>query len=156
MSKVFVIADLHLSHRRLAQYRGFSDFQSHNAALIDAWNSVVNKRDVVYVLGDVWDCSHLKAANGFKKLAMGNHDLEKMENYLEVFSKVRSYFEYDNCLLSHIPVHPGQFHRYRMNVHGHMHTHKLEDPRYVCVSVEHCPGMAPMLLNKLIQPLGDS
>ena len=151
-TKVFVIADLHFDHGKVAQHRGFADRDAHNAALIEAWNSVVSKKDVVYVLGDVWDCAYLRLANGTKKLAMGNHDQEKMERYLGVFTKVRSYFEYDNCLLSHIPVHPNQFGRYRLNVHGHMHAHKLDDPRYVCVSVEQCPGFAPVLLNSVINP----
>jgi hypothetical protein len=35
-----------------------------------------------------------------------------------------------------IPVQPEQLNRFKANVHTHLHTHALEDPRYVNVSAE--------------------
>lgn len=160
MGEVFVIADLHFGHRKLAEVRGFTLVETHDAAICDAWKRVVTKRDVVYVLGDVFDESLLSTLPGTKKLAMGNHDLRPMPRYLPHFSQIRSCFEFDGCLLSHIPVHSSQFPRYEMNVHGHTHTGCVTvrcggeicaDHRYVPVSVEHCPGMAPMRLRDVIQ-----
>jgi calcineurin-like phosphoesterase family protein len=149
---VFVIADLHLGHKKLAEVRGFPSYQAHDDAIVQAWNRVVAKRDVVYVLGDVFRLDLVPVLNGTKKLALGNHDQRPVRVYAELFSQVRAMFEFDGCLLTHIPVHPGQFGRYELNVHGHTHAHHLDDERYVPVSVEHCgPRMEPLPLRELIQ-----
>lgn len=149
MTKVYVIADLHLGHKKLAQVRGFSSVEEHDQKLVDNWNSVVTKKDVVYVLGDVFRVERLSDMRGIKKLTLGNHDQYPPERYLKYFTKIASYYEYDNCLLSHIPIHPCQFPRYRKNVHGHMHTHDIDDPFYVCVSAEQI-DLTPVLLNSVI------
>lgn len=151
MSRVYVIADLHFGHKKAAEFRGFPSVDAHDAAIVDAWRRVVTKRDVVYVLGDVFDPAFVSIVPGIKKLAMGNHDRDRMVRYTERFSQVRAYFEFDGCLLSHIPVHPCQFGRYELNVHGHMHSKYIDDERYVPVSVEHCARMEPMPLRELIQ-----
>lgn len=152
MSKVYVIADLHLGHRKLAEVRGFSSTDDHDNAIVEAWNKVVTKRDVVYVLGDVFKIDRIPDMLGTKKLALGNHDQLPASKYLGLFSKVQAYYEFDNCLLSHIPVHPGQMNtRYKLNVHGHTHSHVIDDPRYVSVSVERCPDMSPRLLSSVIR-----
>lgn len=149
MSKVYVISDLHLGHKKLAALRGYPSPDEHDSALVEAWNSVVGKRDVVYVLGDVMDPALLMLMRGTKKLAMGNHDTKPTSLYLTHCSQVRAYYVYDGCLLSHIPVHPSQKARWRMNVHGHSHARPLDDPWYLCVCIE-LIGMAPRLLNELI------
>ena len=153
-SQVYVIADPHFGHRKVAELRGFTGITEHDAELVRRWNATVSGQDVVYILGDVsmharlgW--GNLTALNGTKKLAMGNHDKGEAGLYADVCSKVGAYFEFDNCLLSHIPVHPSQFGRYRLNVHGHTHTHSLDDPRYVCVSAEQT-DLRPVLLRDVI------
>lgn len=148
MSKVYVIADLHFGHSKLAQIRGFSSTAEHDHAIVDNWNRVVTKRDVVYVLGDVFRLDLLPALLGMKKLILGNHDRYPMRSYIPHFSKIAAMHEFDGCALTHIPVHPCQLHRYRKNIHGHMHTGKIDDPRYVCVSAEQI-GMTPTLLQPL-------
>lgn len=150
MSRVFVLADPHFGHRKVAEFRGFASTEEHDAALIGAWNRTVTKRDVVYVLGDLFDEGCVALLNGTKKLCPGNHDTRPMAKYLDLFSKVRAYFEFDGCLLSHIPVHPGQFRRWEFNVHGHTHGAVLDDRRYINACVEQLPGMAPVLLGQLI------
>ena len=143
MSRVFVTADLHLGHQKLQDIRGIDDDE-----LVRRWNEVVTKRDVVYVLGDVFRLERMGDLKGIKKLAKGNHDVSPMARYLEHFTKVRAMFEFDNCLLTHIPVHPGQKHRYRKNIHGHTHAHTLPDPWYTCVSVEQT-DFRPILLRTI-------
>lgn len=145
MSRVYVIADLHLGHHLAAKLRGFDNVFAHDNAIVENWNRVVTKRDVVYVLGDVFRLDRLPEMRGYKKLAMGNHDKFPAARYAEHFTKVAACYQFDGCLLTHIPVHPNQFGRYRMNVHGHMHAHRIDDPRYVCVSAEQV-GMTPTLL----------
>ena len=149
MSRVYVIADLHLGHRRVALARGYATPEAHDAALEAAWNGVVTKRDVVYVLGDVFNVAGLARLKGTKKLALGNHDTRPPAVYLQHVSKVAAYYEYDGCLLSHIPVHESQSRRWRLNVHGHTHTRTVGSPWYVNVSVEACVRMAPYRLDHI-------
>ena len=130
MSRVFVIADLHLGHKLIAGLRGFPSPIEHDTAIVHAWNSTVTKRDVVYVLGDVFSLELVPTLNGTKKLALGNHDQKPIRHYADVFSQVRGCFEYDNCLLTHIPISPCQFPRYDMNINGHKHAGWIDDIRY--------------------------
>lgn len=150
MSRVYAIGDLHLGHAKLALVRGFVDAQAHDDYLIDAWNRVVSKRDVVYVLGDVFRLERVSDLHGTKKLALGNHDQRPVGEYAKLFTKVRACFEYDDCLLTHIPVHPSQFARWKLNVHGHTHARSIDDQRYVPLSVEHVERGEPVLLGRLI------
>jgi len=46
-------------------------------------------------------------------------------------------------------VHESQMHRYTKNIHGHMHSKSIPDPRYVCVSAEHT-GLAPILMSTVL------
>lgn len=138
-SRVHVIADLHLGHAKVQQLRGVSDQD-----LVDRWNLLVDKRDVVYVLGDVFKLDLLPRMLGIKKLILGNHDKYPMDRYLQHFTSVAAMHEWDGCILTHIPVHPNQKGRYRLNVHGHMHDKSIEgDDWYRCVSAEQT-GYAPV------------
>ncbi len=111
-----------------------------HAAIIQRWNGVVKPQDIVYVLGDVvFGKQYLPLIgdlNGSKRLVLGNHDDEHKYDYHAYFERIYGVKEWKGCLLSHIPVHPSQFSRYTLNVHGHLHTKRLEDSRYFNVSVE--------------------
>lgn len=155
MSRVFAIADLHFGHDKVATARCFSSGVEHDAALADKWRNVVTKRDVVYVLGDVFDWQQLALLPGINKLVMGNHDNARPEVLARIFTKWHAMFQYDGCLLTHIPVHPSQKHRWRLNVHGHTHTNLVKsengelDPWYRCVSADQT-GFAPIRLDKVV------
>jgi len=157
-NEVFVVGDTHFGHRKIIEFehasRPFDTIEAHDEALVANWNSVVGKKDTVIHLGDVLFGAHsfaiLPRLNGVKKLVMGNHDRYPSAKYLEHFSKLLGSAEDEDCLLTHIPIHPGQFSRYRLNIHGHSHSKKLDDPRYVCVSAE-CVGLRPVLLRELIR-----
>ena len=89
MSKVFFISDLHLGHKNIlsfaGDYRGGDTVEEHDEWIVDQWNSVVGKRDVVYVLGDVaFTREGLAKCNrlvGNKKLILRNHDNFPLEEY---------------------------------------------------------------------------
>jgi Predicted phosphoesterase or phosphohydrolase len=153
MSKVFVIGDLHLGYEKVGIWRGFGSTKEHDACIIENWNEVVrSKRDCVWVLGDVafskQSLALLKYANGYKKLVLGNHDMFPMSEYMKYFSKIFGAVQYNGDVLTHIPVHEGQFGRYKRNIHGHLHGNALEDNRYVCVSAERT-GLRPVELDSL-------
>jgi calcineurin-like phosphoesterase family protein len=154
MSRVFVISDTHFGHKRICEFEGiarpFASVEEHDRELVARWNAVVKPKDTVWHLGDVFfgKDGHLvlAALNGLKKLVLGNHDHYPLAIYQQYFSKVFGAAEWGGCILTHVPVHPNQLEkRYRLNVHGHMHSKKLDDPRYVCVSAEHT-GLAPVLM----------
>jgi calcineurin-like phosphoesterase family protein len=152
---IFVIADTHFGHRKIIDYepifRPFRTIEEHDEALVAKWNAVVRKRDTVWHLGDVLFGSTafaiLPRLNGVKKLVMGNHDLYPPARYLQHFSRVCGAMEIGRCILTHVPVHPSQFRRYALNIHGHTHSDRIADPRYSCVSVEQT-GLSPIPLEE--------
>lgn len=155
MSKVYVCADLHLRHEKVVKFRPWKTVEKHDRELIARWNSVCRKRDTIWVLGDVClgseeDLALLSQMLGSKRLVMGNHDMFNMIYYLPYFLKVYGAYEYGDAILTHMPVHENQFPRYRVNVHGHMHSKNLHDPRWKCVSMEQI-NYTPILLTEAVK-----
>ncbi|WP_417582856.1 metallophosphoesterase family protein [Pelagibacterium sp.] len=81
--RVFFTADTHFGHRGILGMcsRPFDDIDSHDRALIDAWNAVVAPEDTVWHLGDfAYRCGPqqtrriFEQLNGTKHLIRGNHD----------------------------------------------------------------------------------
>jgi len=162
MSNTFLISDTHFGHANILTFQktdgsllreGFKDIKDHDLELIKRWNSVVNKKDKVYHLGDVgftnFPCVKeiFDALNGTKILIKGNHDNFKLSQYTQIFKDVRATHVLDKFVLSHVPIHPQSLDRWKGNIHGHLHEHKIhetipgvgyqEDSRYLNVCVEH-------------------
>jgi len=152
MSIVRFIADLHLSHANMATRRGFSTVEEHDEHVIAKWNSVVNKRDVTYILGDVTmekssPYPLLDRLNGIKHIVLGNHDrrqdTKKLFDYAE---SIAGMIQYKGIMLTHAPIHPMELeYRFNKNIHGHIHDKvvmkmldgwEIPDERYFCVSCE--------------------
>jgi calcineurin-like phosphoesterase family protein len=158
--RIYVIADTHFGHKKICQFepsfRPFSSVEEHDAALVRRWNSVVRSEDTVWHLGDVLfgkdSFEILSQLNGIKKLVMGNHDHYPTAEYLKHFNNVYGSVELKGCILTHIPVHPSQFYRYRANIHGHLHHNIIDDRRYICVSAEQS-GLTPVLLDTVLETL---
>lgn len=96
MSKTRFISDLHLGHKQIAEFSGpwrggVKTMEEHEHWLIEQWNQVVSKRDVVFVLGDVcFDKEKLpllRKLKGTKHLLIGNHDKFSAEVYKLYFNK---------------------------------------------------------------------
>jgi calcineurin-like phosphoesterase family protein len=155
MANVFVISDTHFGHANICKFlrtdgtklRPWNDVDEMDKVLINNWNSVVGVKDKVYHLGDVYINRRfrhiLDALNGTKVLIKGNHDIFSLENYTPYFKDIRAYHVLDKMILSHIPIHEQQLGRFKANVHGHLHEHRVldkwgkPDTRYVTVCVEH-------------------
>lgn len=144
MNRVFVIGDTHFGHKKVIEFRPWPTVEEHDRELVERWNATVKKDDTVWHLGDVClggkaNVEILGSLNGLKKLVMGNHDVYPLELYQAHFKKIFAAAEWHDCVLTHIPIHPYQLDtRYKMNIHGHMHSNKIdEDDRYRCVSAEH-------------------
>lgn len=76
----FFTSDLHLGDDRMIEISGrpFSSAAECDEAIVKRWNDVVQKSDVVWVLGDVTSdtgpSEHIARLNGTKYLVAGNHD----------------------------------------------------------------------------------
>lgn len=80
-SQVWYTADLHFGHANIIKYcnRPFKDVDHMNVGLMERWNSLVGKNDIVWILGDFalsWTQTKKwgPLLNGFKILVPGNHD----------------------------------------------------------------------------------
>lgn len=154
MPNVFVVSDTHFSHAKICAYanRPFASVAEMDAALIERWNAVVRPDDKVYHLGDVAmprRAVHLLGAcHGRKILIKGNHDIYRLSDYAPYVADIRAVQLLDGCVLTHVPIHPAQLVRFRVNVHGHLHNARLDDPRYLNVCVEHT-DYRPLELSEL-------
>jgi calcineurin-like phosphoesterase family protein len=109
--------------------RDFKSVEEMDETMIERWNEVVKPSHHVYHLGDLTmhrqigqiKYSVLDRLQGHKRLLLGNHDMDKVENYLKWFEKIYSCRVIDRLLLTHIPVHPESLGRFAANVHGHTH-----------------------------------
>jgi len=169
MSTIRFIADLHLGHTNMALHRGFSSVEEHDEYIVQKYNSVVHKRDVTYILGDITmekssPYHILDRLNGTKHVVLGNHDRRQdVKKLLDHVDSVAGMINYKGVFLTHCPIHPMEMgYRVKHNIHGHIHEKFVEkdftlfgiplfkrvDRRYHCVSCEHV-GYAPKTLEEL-------
>lgn len=155
MSKVFFISDLHFDHKTICKYTGHyrgncKTVEEHNAWIIKQYNSVVAKRDLVWILGDVSfskkGISNLSKLNGVKHLILGNHDTFPLSEYLKYCNKIHGFMKYKSMWLSHAPILET---RGRINIHGHTHSNIIRNGNYLNVSVEALDGK-PIELKELL------
>ena len=149
----------------MAIRRGFKDEFEMDDYIVEQWNSVVKKKDVTWILGDVtFEKSTpyilLNQLNGIKKIILGNHDqpqhVPELLKYVNNVSssKLIKNGEYGNILLSHIPIHPQEFeYRLDFNIHGHVHENTYPDKRYINVSAE-VINYQPKTLKELLNESG--
>ena len=149
MSRVFFTSDLHFGHERLCLgLRGMTSKES-DELIINNWNKVINKRDIVYILGDVTMenpkaiSSYMNRLNGTKIVVGGNHDDKRCcAELAKIGIVVMGVCVYKGFLLTHIPVVEQEMVHFRGNIHGHIHkqsgTYNPESPsgRYYNVNTE--------------------
>lgn len=147
--KTFFISDTHFNHYNIIKYcdRPFSSLYYMDQELIERWNNVVSKEDIVYHLGDFAlggkDVSryYCQILNGRIRLVLGNHDTNKVRDYYEmgfdrVYDKPIIYNQF--YILSHEPIFITENMPYA-NIYGHVHNnpeYKDVTSNTACVSVE--------------------
>lgn len=150
MSTTFFISDTHFGHKNIIKFtdddgkiiRPFDTVDDMNEHMIECWNKTVSHSDKVIHCGDVafgqQALALCRRLNGIKYLVLGNHDSMAMNEYAKIFVKIFGvkYIGRDDAICTHIPVSESNFRRFKLNIHGHMHHHKMADNRYVNVSVE--------------------
>lgn len=181
MPAVFLTSDTHFGHAGVCRFtrddgvtklRPWDDPQEMDEELVRRWNERVGKNDKVYHLGDVVinrkSLGIMRRLNGDKVLIRGNHDIFRDDEYRKYFRELRAYHVMNGMILSHIPVHPDSLGRFGVNIHGHLHAHRVMrtgttipfgdgtftpteiDVRYHCVCVEQT-DFAPILFEDAIK-----
>ena len=93
MAVVRFIADTHFGHEAMSVMRGFKTVEEHDNYIVEKWNSVVKRKDLTYILGDVTmeksSYEILDILNGKKNVILGNHDkMNHVGNLLNYVQKV--------------------------------------------------------------------
>lgn len=171
-SKIYFWSDQHLNHEKIYQLpfpsakdktkpmRSFSCAKEADEYMIEQYNSIVNKGDRVYFVGDIAMSKKglalmSRMQKGHNYLVMGNHDNQApITEYAKYFNKIYGllYLKKLGCIVSHCPLHTN-FEgngRFKYNIHGHLHDHFIDDARYLNVSVEHT-GYKPILFEELLK-----
>ena len=164
MKNRWVVSDTHFGHAGVCRFthqntdikiRPWTDPNEMDEDMVRMWNEIVAPHDRVYHLGDVVINRRclpiLDRLNGKKVLIRGNHDIFRLEDYTPYFEDIRGYkvLSKERIIMSHIPVHPSQLERWKANVHGHLHSNVLDDPRYINVCVEQTE-FKPILLDEIL------
>ena len=149
---MYFISDLHLGHKNILKFcpdRGGSSVIEHSEWIVEQYNSVIKKRDTVWILGDVcFDSDHFKymeQLKGQKNMLWGNHDKMSLETYQKYFRLVYGFRKKYGFWISHAPIHPQEL-RNTVNIHGHVHQNHILDAngqpdlRYFNVCVDACDG----------------
>ena len=144
--QVLFTSDLHLGHRAIAKYRPkFSTAQAHDEYILALIGSLP-KRTILYVLGDfLFDGPHfesylqqLSLARCQIRVVPGNHD-SKLLYTQTVAPNIQielPLFNYKGFWVSHCPIHPHEMRNRHGNIHGHLHSEILPDPRYINVNLD--------------------
>lgn len=183
MPAVFLCSDHHFGHEKTCTVfkkadgtplRPFKNAEEMDEEMVKRHNERVRPNDKCYFLGDVAinrkALNTLRRLNGDKVLIRGNHDIFKLQDYLEHFRDIRGYHVMNGLILSHVPVHPQSLGRFGCNIHGHLHANKVMkargfdaktgeilysdeiDPRYWCACVEQT-DFAPILFEDALKKI---
>jgi len=93
MNNIFFTADTHFNHSNIIEFcnRPFSDVLEMNEILIQNWNKVIKKEDLIYHLGDFGfgELKHiLDRLNGGIVLLVGSHDKDTLmysDRFVEIY-----------------------------------------------------------------------
>jgi len=161
MNNIFITSDLHLGHANIIGYcnRPFYNVEEMDKKIINNWNSIIDKGDTVYFLGDF--CmggvdiikNYVQQLNGKITMIRGNHDHKKPRFYVEsgFYECIEHPILVDGrYILSHHPIFTNISSPY-INIYGHVHndpTYKTITPFNACVCLERW-DYKPILFNDL-------
>ncbi len=157
MSKVYFTSDLHFGDKTLCNIIRNMSAEESDELIVSNWNKTVNKRDKIYILGDITTTTEIqhtrfKELNGDIVLIGGNHDLENIGCKLGI--DVIGALEYKGFICTHIPIHPNETLFYKGNLHGHLHSSSNLGPEYFNVNVEF-NNYTPVLFEDIVKHFDD-
>ena len=162
---IYFTADLHFGHKNIIKYckRPFSTIEEMDLALINNWNSVVDIKDIVYILGDVtFNIESLKfymsQLKGSIKIIPGNHD-----NWLNAFDchkvisisnfevqLLPSLYELKRMVLCHYQMKNwNRAHYNSIHLYGHSHGNSISEGKSMDVGVD-CNNFTPISIDKVL------
>jgi calcineurin-like phosphoesterase family protein len=159
--QTFIIADTHFGHQGVCSFlapngeklRPWDSAEEMDEALVTLWNETVRPMDNVIHLGDVAmskrHVATIGRCHGRKVLVKGNHDKFSLDTFVPLFDNIHGALERGDFILTHVPVHESEKHRFKGNIHGHLHAVTLDDPWFQCVSAEQI-GFKPILLDEVM------
>ena len=137
---IFFTSDTHFWHENIIKFcnRPFSSIEEMNDTIIENWNKVVGKNDIVFHLGDFCFCGSdkfkelIEKLNGRIYLILGNHDWKIIKNwhaskfegvYQQLVIKVNG----KKIYLNHFPFlcYAGTYYRFEdavWQLFGHVHS----------------------------------
>lgn len=141
-TKIFVTSDTHFGHKNILKFakdsRPFDSVADMDQALIDSWNSVVGKNDLIYHLGDLSfhkknkTIDIIKQLNGIKYQILGNHDgVLRHRDFDDLFAWRGDYkkivVDGVKVILFHYPIlHWDSQQHSSMMLHGHLHSNRVD------------------------------
>lgn len=133
MSEIWFTSDTHFGSQRTLELsqRPFKTVEEMDKILIENWNSVVGKNDIVYHLGDFGNYNTVKQLNGNIVLIYGNYELKdriKREDLIEYgfndaeYNPTRRKINNIFLNLSHLPSESEKrININEFNLFGHIH-----------------------------------
>lgn len=137
---IFFTSDTHFWHENILKFcnRPFSSIEEMNDTIINNWNSVVKKNDIVFHLGDFCFCRSdkfkelIEKLNGKIYLILGNHDLKTIKQWHAtkfegVYQQMCIKIDGKKIYLNHFPFlcYAGTYYRYEdavWQLFGHVHS----------------------------------
>lgn len=153
---LYFTSDFHLFHTNVLRFdkRPYKDVFEMHEDIVEKWNDMIDKNDVVYYIGDLsFAKAHemreveriINELNGKIHFIMGNHDdfggirklnrFESVNDYvdLKVTHKLNGKEEETHVCLFHYPIYSwNKGHHGSLHLHGHCHgnLHHGEDASY--------------------------
>lgn len=112
--------------------------KEHDKSLIENWNSVIEDKDLVYILGDLsygngeFTNKILEQLNGDKVLIKGNHDYMFLDDHKFDITLLKEIYDYKEIkykknmiILFHFPIQVwNKAHKGSIHLYGHIHSNK--------------------------------
>jgi calcineurin-like phosphoesterase family protein len=165
----FFISDTHFCHKNIIKYenRPFKTSEEMDRRMIENWNKVVGKDDLVIHGGDFSLCSKQKATdilnslNGHKILIKGSHDSTNKRMLDIGFEKVvkHLYFPYSEIYIIHNPkdAEEEMVRESTIVLYGHKHSklyiHNIQNEKFVNICVENL-DYTPRTIQEILERNG--
>lgn len=128
---IYFTSDTHFGSHRVLELskRPFSSVEEMDQTIINNWNEIVGKDDIVYHLGDFGDYEKSNLLNGKIILIQGNYeevDLKAKEGYFKIHNanfqfKPWDYITLPDGSLTFLNHYPIRHHDNKFNLFGHIH-----------------------------------
>lgn len=158
--KVWFTSDTHFGSQRTLELskRPFKTVEEMDRTMIDNWNKVVAKDDIVFHLGDFGNYEVANKLNGIIMLILGNYEEKDNKEGKLVLNGFDKYFKttevYFGEKIIHLSHEPSKVKNIKMdekniNLFGHIHKLCMVKPYGLNVGVD-CHNFTPIDLDTVL------